>query len=58
MPPLLCALQVVGADRILFSVDYPFSPNAEGRDFLDALPVCPEDMEKIAHRNADRLLKL
>jgi predicted TIM-barrel fold metal-dependent hydrolase len=58
VPPLLCALQVVGADRILFSVDYPFSPNAEGRDFLDSLPVSPEDMEKIAHRNADRLLKL
>jgi predicted TIM-barrel fold metal-dependent hydrolase len=58
VPPLLCALQVVGADRILFSVDYPFSPNAEGRDFLDSLPVSPEDMKKIAHRNADRLLKL
>jgi predicted TIM-barrel fold metal-dependent hydrolase len=58
IPPLLCALQVVGADRILFSVDYPFSPNMEGRDFLNSLPVSPEDMEKIAHRNADRLLKL
>jgi predicted TIM-barrel fold metal-dependent hydrolase len=58
VPPLLCALQVVGANRILFSVDYPFSPNAEGRDFLDSLPVSPEDLEKIAHRNADRLLKL
>jgi predicted TIM-barrel fold metal-dependent hydrolase len=58
VPPLLCALQVVGADRILFSVDYPFSPNAEGRDFLDSLPVSPSDLAKIAHRNADRLLKL
>jgi predicted TIM-barrel fold metal-dependent hydrolase len=48
----------VGADRILFSVDYPFSPNAEGRDFLNSLPVSPEDREKIAHGNADRLLKL
>jgi predicted TIM-barrel fold metal-dependent hydrolase len=58
VPPLLCALEVVGADRILFSVDYPFSPNSEGRDFLNSLPVSPRDMEKIAHRNADRLLKL
>jgi predicted TIM-barrel fold metal-dependent hydrolase len=58
VPPLLCALEVVGADRILFSVDYPFSPNSEGRDFLNALPVGPQDKEKIAHRNADRLLKL
>jgi hypothetical protein len=58
VPPFLCALQVVGADRILFSVDYPFSPNTEGRDFLHALPVSPEDLEKIAHGNAERLLKL
>ncbi len=58
LPPFLCALQVVGADRILFSVDYPFSPNAQGRAFLDSLPVSPQDMAKIAHGNAERLLKL
>ena len=58
VPPFLCALQVVGADRILFSIDYPFAPNAVGRDFLNSLPVSPEDMEKITHRNAERLLKL
>jgi hypothetical protein len=58
VPPFLCALQVVGAGRILFSVDYPFSPNAEGRDFLAALPISPEDLEKVAHGNAERLLKL
>ena len=58
LPPFLCALQVVGADRILFSIDYPFSPNAVGRDFLNSLPVSPEDMEKIAHRNTERLLNL
>jgi predicted TIM-barrel fold metal-dependent hydrolase len=58
VPPFLCALQVVGADHIMFSVDYPFSSNAEGRDFLNSLPVCPRDMEKISHGNADRLLRL
>jgi predicted TIM-barrel fold metal-dependent hydrolase len=58
LPPFLCALQVVGAGRILFSVDYPFSPNAQGRAFLDALPVSPEEMAKITHGNAERLLKV
>jgi hypothetical protein len=58
IPPFLCMLQVVGADRILFSVDYPFSPNTVGRKFLDSLPVSNEDLEKIAHRNAEELLKL
>ncbi|HVB57323.1 MAG TPA: amidohydrolase family protein [Candidatus Acidoferrales bacterium] len=58
LPPYLCALQVVGADRILFSVDYPFSANAAGREFLKILPASREDLEKIAHRNAECLLKL
>jgi predicted TIM-barrel fold metal-dependent hydrolase len=58
VPPFLCALQVVGADRILFSVDYPFSPNTVGRNFLNALPVSPQDREKISHGNAEKLLKL
>lgn len=57
-PPFLAALEAFGADRILFSVDYPFSPNAAGRRFLDELPVSAEDREKIAHGNADRLLGL
>jgi predicted TIM-barrel fold metal-dependent hydrolase len=57
-PPFLCMQQVVGTDRIMFSVDYPFSLNDTGRKFLDSLAVSPQDLEKIAHRNAERLLKL
>ena len=58
LPPFLAAVQTFGIDRILFSVDYPFAPNAAGRKFLDALPVSPADRAKIAHGNADRLLRL
>jgi predicted TIM-barrel fold metal-dependent hydrolase len=58
IPPLLCALEVVGADRIMFAVDYPFSSNLEARAFLDAAPLSPADREKIAHGNAERLLRL
>jgi uncharacterized protein len=57
-PPLLCALMVLGADRIIFSVDYPFSDNMTARDFLDRAPLSPADREKIAHGNAERLLRL
>ena len=34
-PPFIAALQTFGIDRIMFSVDYPFAPNARGREFLD-----------------------
>jgi predicted TIM-barrel fold metal-dependent hydrolase len=48
----------VGADRIMFSADYPYSPMAQARNFLDQLPVSPVDKNKIAHRNAELLLRL
>jgi predicted TIM-barrel fold metal-dependent hydrolase len=59
-PPLRCALEVVGIDRLLFSIDYPFAPNASGRAFLGSLPeiLSPDDIAKLAHRNAERLLNL
>jgi predicted TIM-barrel fold metal-dependent hydrolase len=57
-PPLLLALQTFGADRIIFSVDYPYSTNEQGRTFLDNVPLSPADKEKISYLNAERLLKL
>jgi uncharacterized protein len=58
MAPFMAALMTFGADRIMFSVDYPFASNARARAFLDALPVSQADREKIAHGNADRLMRL
>jgi uncharacterized protein len=58
MVPFMAALMTFGVDRIMFSVDYPFASNARARAFLDTLPVSPADREKIAHGNADRLLRL
>jgi predicted TIM-barrel fold metal-dependent hydrolase len=44
-PLLLLALQVIGADRIMFSVDYPYSSNEQGRAFLDSASLSPADQE-------------
>ncbi len=57
-PPLLLALQIMGADRIIFSVDYPYSTNEQGRAFLESASISPADQEKISYLNAERLLKL
>jgi hypothetical protein len=56
--PLQCALTVLGADRILFSVDHPFADSAEATSFLHSAPLSPTDRDKIAHGNAELLLGL
>jgi predicted TIM-barrel fold metal-dependent hydrolase len=57
-PPFLATLLTFGIDRIMFSVDYPYAPNAAGRRFLDRLSLSPADMAKLTHATADALLKL
>ena len=58
--PLRCALDVVGMDRIMFSIDYPFSTTSKGRDYLGELEqlLSLEDLAKLTHRNAEALLNL
>jgi predicted TIM-barrel fold metal-dependent hydrolase len=58
LPPFMLTLQLWGADRILYSVDYPFHEDDQARAFLESAPISPADKEKIAHGNAERLLNL
>jgi predicted TIM-barrel fold metal-dependent hydrolase len=57
-PTFLNLLLEVGVDRIMFSVDYPYGSIEEACSFLRHLPVSGADREKIAHGNAEALLKL
>jgi uncharacterized protein len=57
-PPLLCALQVFGADRMMFSSDYPFGDPVQHARFLAEAPISPHDRDKIAYRNAQQLFRL
>jgi len=57
-PPLQLALDTIGIDNIILSVDYPFSSNKMGIDFLNEINLPAEQVAKIAHGNADKLLGL
>ena len=59
-PPLRCAVEVAGIDRMMFSVDYPFSSNARGRTFLqDAAGwLGTAEIEKLQGGNAERVLRI
>ncbi len=60
LPPVMCTVQVMGVERVMFSVDYPFGSNTEGRALLDALPsvLGADDVAKIAGGNAASVLGL
>jgi 2,3-dihydroxybenzoate decarboxylase len=55
---LLCSVMELGVERILFSVDYPFVPNAPGPRWMERVPLSAADRAKIFGGNAEKLLKL
>jgi 2,3-dihydroxybenzoate decarboxylase len=57
-PPLQCALAALGPDHVLFGTDYPFEEMDIATEFLRSTPIDEADRAKIAHTNAERLLKL
>lgn len=56
--PLMCAVDALGRDRVMFAADYPFEDAEEAGHFLDDVAV-PEDLRAdIAFNNAAKLLGL
>jgi 2,3-dihydroxybenzoate decarboxylase len=57
-PAFLCTLLALGADNILFAIDWPYEANKTGIEFLRNISISDGDRQKIAHLNAERLLGL
>jgi len=55
---LYCAMSVIGADRIMFSTDWPFENIDHAAIWFDAVPMSEDDRMKIGRTNALKLFKL
>lgn len=51
-------LEVLGADNIMFAVDYPYQETAGAVEFMDNAPISEQDKENIYWRNAERLFRI
>lgn len=55
---LRCALDSMGEDNVMFSVDYPFEETETASRFLDRTPISEAERQKVASDNAKRILRL
>ena len=62
LPPFECLLKMSPMDKIMFSVDYPFSTTETGFQFVEEIErsglLSGEQLEAFCHRNAETLLKV
>ncbi|HKE43418.1 MAG TPA: amidohydrolase family protein [Steroidobacteraceae bacterium] len=54
-PALRFCIEVLGADNVMWAVDYPYQETHEAVRFMDEAPISDEDKAKIYHRNAERV---
>lgn len=55
---LIDTILEIGADRLLFSVDYPYETVQEQTEWFDNVPISETDRHKIGRTNALELLRL
>lgn len=56
--PLRCAIDAMGLDRVLFSMDYPFERPEEASKWIEEAPLSKEERLRICAENARQLLQL
>ena len=56
--PLRCALDAMGEDNVMFSVDYPFEKTELAAQFIEHAEISENERIKVAYANAKRILRL
>jgi len=52
------SIKALGAQRVLWAIDYPYQPTAPAVAFLDSAPISEEDRSLIYHQNAERVFHI
>jgi 5-carboxyvanillate decarboxylase len=52
------SIKKLGADKVLWAIDYPYQPSAPAVAFMDAAPISDADKAKIYHQNAERIFHI
>jgi predicted TIM-barrel fold metal-dependent hydrolase len=58
LPALKFCIEVLGADRIMWAVDYPYQETVEATKWLDDAPISADDKAKLFHKNAEHVFRL
>lgn len=48
----------IGADNIMWAIDYPYQPTTPAVAFIESAPISDAEREKIAHGNAERIFHI
>jgi len=55
---LRCALDAIGPESVMFSIDYPFESTPIASQWISTANISDEERARVSHGNADRILRL
>jgi 5-carboxyvanillate decarboxylase len=57
-PTLKFCIEVLGADNIMWAIDYPYQTSPDAVAFMNKAPISDADKHKIFHKNAERVFHI
>jgi predicted TIM-barrel fold metal-dependent hydrolase len=52
------SIKALGAENVLWAIDYPYQPSTPAVAFMDSAPISDADKHKIYHENAERVFHI
>jgi 5-carboxyvanillate decarboxylase len=52
------SIKALGAENVMWAIDYPYQPSAPAVAFMDSAPLSDADKAKVYHQNAERVFRI